>query len=293
MLLGPADKILARAKGLGVTLDGIEILDPEDLEEKREAYAQELYQFRQRKGVTLAEARDRMRIPLHFGYMMVREGDADALVAGEEMYYPETLRPGLQTIGTAEGVNRVAGLYMMVLERELIFFSDTTVNIEPDAETLAEIALLSANFVEWLGMEPRVAMLSFSNFGSVAHAESLHVRRAVELVKARHPDLMIDGEMQVEMAMSPDQRAEFYPFSSLKGEANVLIFPDLNSANMGYKLLATLGGAEPIGPVLLGMAKPVQVLQRGSTAADILHLTAIAVVDAQERKNTPLGGGRP
>ena len=293
VLLGPPDQINARAKSLGVTLEGIEILDPSDAVEKREEYAQVLYDFRKRKGVTLAEARDRMRTPLHFGYMMLREGDADALVAGEEMYYPETLRPGLQTIGTAEGVSRVAGLYMMVLERKVVFFSDTTVSIEPDAETLAEIAHLSASFVEWLGIEPRVAMLSFSNFGSVEHPESLHVRRAVELVKERDPNLMIDGEMQVEMAVSGDRRAELYPFSSLKGDANVFIFPDLNSANIGYKLMAGMGGGEAIGPILLGMAKPVQVLQRGSTAADILNLTAIAVVDAQERKNTQPPGGQP
>jgi malate dehydrogenase (oxaloacetate-decarboxylating)(NADP+) len=173
---------------------------------------------------------------------------------------------------------------MLVLEKELIFFADTTVNIEPDDATLAEIAVLSAGFVRWLGIEPRVAMLSFSNFGSVRHPEAEKVRRAVELVRQSHPNLMIDGEMQVETAADGEIRRKNYPFSELVGDANVFVFPDLNAANTAYKLLARFGGAEAIGPILLGMAGPVQVLQRNSTAADILNLAAIAVVDAQERR---------
>jgi malate dehydrogenase (oxaloacetate-decarboxylating)(NADP+) len=173
---------------------------------------------------------------------------------------------------------------MLVLEQQLIFFADTTVNIDPSEETLAEIAVLSAGFVHWLGIDPRVAMLSFSNFGSVRHPHAEKVRRATELVRRSHPGLMIDGEMQVETAADGELRSRTYPFSSLVGDANVFVFPDLNSANIAYKMLGRFGGAEAIGPVLLGMAGPVQVLQRGSTAAEILHLTALAVVDAQERR---------
>jgi len=285
VLVGRTARIEPRAEALGISLQGIEIVDPTADGERLERYAQELYRVRQRKGVTLAEARERVRRPMYFGCMMLRQGDVDGIVAGEDMYYPDTLRPALETIGTAPGVEHVAGLYMIVLEKELIFFADTTVNIDPDAETLAEIAVLSAGFVRWLGIEPRVAMLSFSSFGSVRHPQSDKVRRAAALVKARHPTLMIDGEMQVETASNAAIRKTSYPFSDLQGETNVYIFPDLNAANIAYKLLARFGGAEVIGPILMGMEQPVQVLQRGSTAAEILNLTAVAVVDAQERKN--------
>ena len=285
ILLGRIDRIESTASALGIPLDDITLIDPARESANRERYAQKLYERRQRKGVTLAEARDLIRQTLYYACMMVTEGDVDGLVAGEEMYYPDTLRPALETIGTAPGVQKAAGLYMLVLEKELIFFADTTVNIDPDDQTLAEIAALSAGFVRWLGIEPRVAMLSFSNFGSVRHPQSDKVRRAVELVRQHHPELMIDGEMQVEAASMGDLRREVYPFSTLVGDANVYIFPDLNAANIAYKLLARFGQAEVIGPILLGMASSVQVLQRGSTAADILNLTAMAVVYAQERKS--------
>ena len=191
-------------------------------------------------------------------------------------------REQLQTIGTAPGVRHVAGLYMMVLEREILFFADTTVNIEPDAETLAEIATLAAAFVRRLGLEPRVAMLSFSNFGSALHPHSQKVRRATELVRSLDPGLEIDGEMQADTAVVDELRRELYPFSPLRGRPNVLIFPDLDAANIAYKLMMRLGGAEAFGPILLGMAHPVHVLQRASEAAEIANLTAVAVVDAQE-----------
>jgi malate dehydrogenase (oxaloacetate-decarboxylating)(NADP+) len=282
-LLGSPERIRARAAELGVSLSGAEIIDPSADAERQERYAQEFYRLRRRKGITLAEARERMRQPIYFGCMMVQQEDADGLVAGEELYYPETIRPALETVGTHGESKQVAGLYMMVLEHRLVFFADTTVNIQPSAETLAQIAELSADFVRWLGIEPRVAMLSFSNFGSVRHPESDKVRIATEIVKSRNPKLVIDGEMQVETALLPSFRDASYPFSDLQGEANIFIFPDLNAANISYKLLARLGGAEAIGPVLLGMARPIHILQRGSSAADILNLCAIAVVDAQER----------
>jgi malate dehydrogenase (oxaloacetate-decarboxylating)(NADP+) len=283
LLVGRPRRITARAEELGISLEGVTLVDPAEDEQLKERYAQEFYRLRQRKGVTLAEARERMRQPIYFGCMMVQQGDADGVVAGEEMYYPETIRPALETVGVHSSVEHVAGLYMMVLEKETLFFADTTVNIDPDAETLAEIARLSASFVRGLGIEPRVAMLSFSNFGSVRHPQSEKVRIAAELARKRDPSLVIDGEMQVESAVLPHHREGAYPFSTLEGMANVLIFPDLNSANIAYKLLAQLGGAEAIGPILMGMDRAIHVLQRGASAADILNLTALAVVDAQER----------
>jgi malate dehydrogenase (oxaloacetate-decarboxylating)(NADP+) len=284
ILLGRAERIRARAEALAISLSGVEVVDRLGDEERLERYAQRLWERRQRKGMTLADARGEVRRSVTFGCMMVREGEADGLVAGEDMYYPETIRPALQAVGTAPGVTHVAGLYMMVLEREILFFADTTVNIDPDAETLAEIARLAAGFVRWLGIEPRVAMLSFSNFGSVLHPQSDKVRRATELVKAADPSLQVDGEMQVENAVVPELREKVYPFSSLDGAANVLIFPDLNSANIAYKLMARLGGAEAFGPILLGIAHPIHVLQRGSEAVEVANLTSLAVVDAQSRR---------
>ena len=224
--------------------------------------------------------------------MMLAEGDADGLVAGEDATYPDTLRPALEVVGTAPHVNHVAGLYMMILQQDLMFFADTTVNIDPDAETLAEIALLSAAFVKRLGIEPRIAMLSFSNFGSSRHPQTDKVRAAVEIVKRRAPDLVVDGEMQADTAVVPEILEHSFQFSTLNQPANVLIFPDLDAANICYKLLARLGGAEAIGPILLGMARPVHILQRGSQAADILNLAAIATVDALRTPADPTKQGR-
>jgi malate dehydrogenase (oxaloacetate-decarboxylating)(NADP+) len=284
ILLGRPDRIEAAAVRLGVSLEGIEVVDRLGDEGHLERYAQQLYLTRQRKGMTLSEARAAVRRSVAFGCLMVAEGEADGLVAGEDMYYPETIRPALETLGTAPGVRRVAGLYMMVTEREILFFADTTVNIDPDAETLAEVATLAAAFARRLGIEPRVAMLSFSNFGSVRSPTAEKMRRATERVKLLDATLEVDGEMQVETALDPSWRESVYPFSTLRGPANVLIFPDLNSANIAYKLVARAGGAEAFGPILLGMARPVHVLQRGAEAAEIANLTAIAVVDAQEER---------
>jgi malate dehydrogenase (oxaloacetate-decarboxylating)(NADP+) len=288
VLLGRVDVIQDKADTLHADLAGVEIVSHWVDQARRERYSQRLYQARQRKGVTLAEAREIMRQAIYFGCMMVLEGDADGLIAGQEVSYPETIRPALEVIGTAEHVKHVAGLYMMVLQQDLMFFADTTVNIDPDAETLAEIAQLSAQFVRRLGVEPYIAMLSFSNFGSARHAESDKVRDAVEKVKQRDPTLVVDGEMQADTAVVRTIQKN-YPFSRLQQQANVLIFPDLGSANIAYKLLWRLGGAEAIGPILLGMDRAVHVLQRGSEAADIVNLTAIAVLDAQERAR----GARP
>jgi malate dehydrogenase (oxaloacetate-decarboxylating)(NADP+) len=284
ILLGRLGHIRERAHALNIDLSGVEIVGHWTDEDRKERYAQRLYATRQRKGMTLAEAREIVRQAIYFGCMMVVEGDADGVIAGQEVSYPETIRPALEVIGTNPHVKHVAGLYMMIMQHELMFFADTTVNIEPDSETLAEIALLSAQFVRRLGIEPHMAMLSFSNFGSSRHPLTEKVRDAVQKVKARDPELVVDGEMQADTAVVPEILLRNYPFSMLQQQANVLIFPDLNSANIAYKLLSRVGGAEAIGPILLGMARPVHVLQRGSEAADIVNLTAIAVVDAQQRE---------
>ena len=283
MLLGRARKIRETAADLHLDLQRVEIFEHWADEARKERYAQKYFRARQRKGVTLETARDVMRSATHFGCMMVREGDADGLVAGQEVSYPETIRPALEVVGTAPHVKHVAGLYMMILQHDVMFFADTTVNIDPDAETLAEIALLTAQFVRRLGIDPHIAMLSFSNFGSARHPSSDKVRDAVRLVKQQEPELIVDGEMQADTAVLPEILTRTYPFSTLQERANVLIFPDLNSANIAYKLLWRIGGAEAVGPILLGMAQPVHVLQRGAEAADIVNLTAIAVVDAQQR----------
>jgi len=289
ILIGRPEFIRDRAEMLGVSIEGAEVVDPWGDEARRERYAQELYRRRQRKGTTLAQARERMREPVFFGCMMVLMGDADGLLAGEDMHYPETIRPALETIGTAPGVRRVAGLYMMVLEHDTVFFADTTVNIDPDAGTLADIAMLAADFVKRLGLVPRVGMLSFSNFGSVRSPQSDKVRQATELVKKRAPELEIDGELQADTAVLGDFRRENYPFSTLVNQPNVLIFPNLDAANIAYKLMWRMGNAEAFGPILLGMAHPIHVLQRGSEAADVLNLTALAVVDAQEHAGRHAG----
>jgi malate dehydrogenase (oxaloacetate-decarboxylating)(NADP+) len=214
--------------------------------------------------------------------MMVASGDADAFVAGLTQHYPDVIRPALQVIGPAPGKSRVAGAYLMVLGNRPYLLADTTVNIDPSAEELADIALMAADRAVEFDLVPRVAMLSFSSFGSTRHPRSDKVAAAVELVKARRPELMIDGEMMADAAVSQVLRDEDYPFSSLVGEANVLVFPSLEAANTCYKLLQHLGGATAIGPILMGTRLPVHVLVRGAEVTDIVNDAAIAAVDAQE-----------
>jgi malate dehydrogenase (oxaloacetate-decarboxylating)(NADP+) len=288
VLLGSETRILRSIEEHGFHLDQVTIIDPVSTE-KRMEYADELFKMRQRKGVTLAEARELLRNPTVFGAMMVQRGDAEALVAGVSQHYPETIRPALQVIGNDEAVSRVAGLHMMIVKDEVYFFADTTVNIQPGAEELADIAILSAEVAHRFHIEPRIAMLSFSNFGSAKHPFVDKVRRATDIVRQRRPDLMVDGEMQADTAVSPELLAEVFPFSTLEGGANVLIFPDLQSANVAFKLVGHLGGAEAIGPILMGMRKPVHLLQHGSEVKDIVYMAAIAVVDAQEAERQVKG----
>ncbi len=281
ILIGRPEVIRQRAQELGIQCEA-ELVEPAQHPRFQE-YVQEFYKRRQRKGVTLAQARQLMRLPTYFGPMMVAMGDADAYVCGLTYNYPDVIRPALQTVGTREGVSKVSGAYVMIVKNRVYVFTDATVNITPDAETLAEIAIHAADLAKRFEIEPRVAMLSFSNFGSVRHPVSERVRQALEIVRQKRPDLVIDGEMQADVAVVPELIEQHYPFSRVK-DANVLVFPDLDSANVAYKLLQRLGDAEAIGPILLGMGKPVQVLSTGATVREIAHMAAIAVLDAQERE---------
>ena len=283
ILLGRPDIIRELAQELDVSLEGIEIIRPRD-SARRGLYLEELYRLRQRKGLTKREAEQLTRNYNYFGTMMVHLGDADGLVSGVTQHYPDTIRPALQIIGLRPGLTRVCGVYCVVAKKKCYFFADTTVNIQPDSEELAEIAILAAEVAKEFNLEPKVAMLSFSNFGSAKHKLVDSVRRATEIVKQRAPALTIDGEMQVEIALVPELAGELFPFSQIKGDANVLIFPDLQSGNIAYKLMQRLGGAEMIGPILTGMAKPVHVVHQASDENDIINITAVAVVDAQIRE---------
>ena len=282
ILLGNKDEIEARVKELGADITGAEIIDPDD-SPKRKEYIDALFIMRQRKGVTQAEAKRLIKKNRnYFGAMMVEKGDADTLLSGISHHYPETIRPALEIIGKQDNLSKVHGLYMMVTKKEAVFFADTTVTIEPTAEELAETAILTAEKAKYFEVEPRVAMLSFSNFGSALHPLTSKVAKATRLVKEMAPDLIVEGEIQANVALDPELIEKQYSFSQLKGNANVFIFPDLQSGNIAYKLLHKLGGAEQIGPILMGTKKPVHVLQRGDDVTDIVNMAAVAVVDAQE-----------
>jgi len=282
ILLGREDVIRARATELRLHLDGVQIVEPAKFARLAE-YTEEFYSLRQRKGVARNEAERLVTSPVTFGSLMVRLGDADGLVGGLTTHYPETIRPALEVIEVRREMRKVAGVYVLITPKgDIYFLGDATVNIEPTSEDLAEIAIMAAEKARRFSIEPRVAMLSFSNFGSTRHPLSDKVRKAVELVRQRAPGLMIDGEMQADTAVVPQIIDEVYPFSTLKGGANVLIFPNLEAGNIAYKLLQRIGGAELIGPLLTGLSKPVHVLQRGSEVNDIVHVAAVAVVDAQE-----------
>ena len=281
ILLARREVIAGKLRDLELPEERVTILHNES-SELFEPYARRLHEMRRRDGITLEQARKLMRLRNYFGSMMVEQGDADGLISGLTRSYPETIRPALQIIDTRPGVSRVSGAYILIFEERLLFLADTTVNIDPSPEELAEITTLTVEFVRRFGIVPRVALLSFSNFGSNTHPAARKVRRAVELVAARDPQLEIDGEMQADTALVESLLQENYSWSRLKGPANVLIFPELQSANVAYKLIWRLAGAEAIGPILLGMGKPVHVLQAGVEVADIVNLTALCVVDAQE-----------
>jgi len=282
ILLGNRAIIEAKMKEMELhCLNEVEIVEPKK-HPKFNEYTDQFFRMRERKGITRVEAAELMKNPNYFGSMMVHDGDADGLVSGLTKHYPETIRPALEIIKMKPEFTKVCGLYMMIFKDNVMFFADTTVNIEPSAETLAEIAINTSETVKRFGIEPKVAMLSFSNFGSTEHPLTLKVKRAVAIVKEKRPDLTIDGEMQANTAVSPGILKDTYPFSKLKEKANVLIFPDLNSGNIAYKLMENLGGATAVGPILMGLNKSVHVLQRGDSVDQIVNLTSLAVVDAQE-----------
>jgi len=287
VLLASPERIADKMRELELPEDKVSVVQVKT-SERFESYARRLHELRRRDGLTLEDARNLMRSHNYYGAMMVEQGDADGLISGVSQHYPETIRPALQILHTRPGVQRVSGCYILILGDRLLFLADTTVNIDPSAEDLAEIALLTAEFAHRFNVVPRVAMLSFSNFGSNKHPSAVKVRRAVELLHERAPELEVDGEVQADTAVLPELLSEVYPWSRLQGAANVLIFPELNSANTAYKLLWRLAGAEAIGPVLLGMSKPVHLLQRGVEVSEVVNMAALCVVDAQD-----LAAGKP
>jgi len=281
ILLGRPEVVAGKLKDLGLTAD-FRIVNPREFD-RLEEYARAYYERRQRKGITYAQAISRVQQRNVFGPMMVALGEAEAFVSGLTYEYPEVIRPALQIFHTRAAAGRAAGAYLMIVDDRVYIFTDATVNIEPTAEDLAEIACLAADLAIQLELEPRVALLSFSNFGSTDHPLTAKVRRAVELIRAKRPELVVDGEMQADTAVVPAIVDERYPFSRVK-DANVLVFPSLEAANVAYKLLSRLGNAQAIGPILLGLGAPVHVLQTGDDVEDIVHIAAVAVMDAQARQ---------
>ena len=281
ILLGKKDRILKKVKELNLDFDTALIIDPRE-STQREVYAKEFTKMRERRGITYKEGLRRMGDSNYYASMMVHSGDADGLVSGISQQYNLAIRPSLQILSKRKGINRISGVYLMVFKNKIKLFADTTMNIETTPEILAETAILTAELAREFDIEPRIAMLSFSNFGSSVHPDAQKVADAVKIVKQQAPDLVIDGEMNVDAAVVPSVMKENYPFSTLQEEANVLIFPDMTSGNIGYKLLMRLGGAETVGPILVGLEKPVNVLQVGSSEVkDVVNMTAIAVVNAQ------------
>ncbi len=286
ILLGNREKIKALILEHSLDLMNETIIDPMEEKEMVEKFTQILFKKRQRKGMSLADASRLVTQRNYFGALMVETGAADAFISGLTRDYPKTILPSLQTIGVKPGVNRVAGMYIMNTDKGPFFFADATVNLNPTAEEMVEIIGLTAEAVKFFNIEPRIAVLSYSNFGSAKGIIPEKTSKATALAKKKYPDLIIEGEMQANVAINEDLHREMYPFSRLANKkANTLIFPDLSSGNIAYKLLAELGNAEAIGPILLGMNKPVHILQLGSSVREIVNMVAIAVVDAQSGGN--------
>ena len=286
ILLGNEKKIREIADANSIDLDDMPIINPQDdeHEEIRKEFGEVFFQKRNRKGVNHYEAIKAMRDRTHFGCMMLETGEADCLISGLSKNYPETIRPALQIIGTDTGVKKIAGMYLLFTKRGPIFLADTTVNFTPTAEELAEITMLVAKEVRQFNITPRIAMLSYSNFGSNNAPEAVMVRKAREIIKTMSPNLICDGELQGILAFNKELLKENYPFTELvNGDVNVLIFPNLAAGNIAHNLLQEIGGADSIGPILLGLKKPVHVLQLGSSVRSIYNMVVIAVVDAQAK----------
>jgi malate dehydrogenase (oxaloacetate-decarboxylating)(NADP+) len=292
ILLGDEKKIYEIAAANNIDLTDLPIMDPrsDENEERRNHYGALFFDKRKRKGVNLYESKKAMKDRNYFGCMMVETGDADAMISGLSRNYPDTIRPALQIIGTEDNVKKIAGMYLMITKKGPLFLADTTVNFNPTAEELADITLLVAREVSQFNLTPRIAMLSYSNFGSSNSPEAELVAKATQIVKDRNPNLKVDGEMQASMAFEKDILKENYPFSDLADcDVNTLIFPNLAAGNIAYNLLKEVGGADAIGPILLGLKKPVHVLQLGSSVRSIINMTLIAVVDAQIKTRTNTG----
>ncbi|HTZ97701.1 MAG TPA: phosphate acyltransferase [Terriglobales bacterium] len=284
ILLGSEHRIHSLAADLAEDISGAQIVEPAQ-SRFRADYIHELFRLRQRRGITLSEAANLINDRNVFGSMMLHMGNADALVSGVTQHFPETIRPALQIVRMREGVHTVSVCYPLIMRNgELYFLADTSVNIEPTAAQLVEITLCAADVARRFEVEPHVALLSFSSFGSTKHPLCQKVREAADLLHHADPALIVDGEVMADVAVSPLLLGQTYPFNRLKGSANVLIFPDLNSANIAYKLLSTLGEAQPFGPILMGMSRPVHLLPRGAGVEEIVRTAAIAVVDAQENE---------
>ncbi len=289
ILLGDENRILKLALDNGIDLEGMPILNPKDdkHEELRKQYGDKFFAKRQRRGVNKYEAFKAMKDRNYFGCMLVETGEADCMISGLSRNYPDTIKPALQVIGTEDGVEKIAGMYIMFTKRGPLFLADTTINFNPTAEELAEITLLVAKEVKQFNIKPRIAMLSYSNFGSSEGEEAKLVRRARAIVKQKDPELICDGEVQGIMAFNKEILKDNYPFTELiEGETNTLIFPNLAAGNIAYNLLQEIGGADSIGPILLGLKKPVHVLQLGSSIRAIFNMVLIAVVDAQMKSKT-------
>ena len=296
ILLGDPKNIAAIALENGIDLDGIPIIDPkgDESEEKRAEYAEIFFAKRQRKGFNYYESKKIMRDRLYFGCMMVETGEADAMISGLSKNYPDTIRPALQIIGLEEGSKKVAGMYIIMTKKGPLFLADTTVNFNPTAEELADITMMVANEVKNFGITPVIAMLSYSNFGSSNSPEAKLVAQAREIVKQKDPTIAVDGEVQANVAFNKEVIKDNYPFSELvNNDVNVLIFPNLASGNIAYNLLQEVGGFDAIGPVLLGLSKPVHILQLGSQVRSIFNMVLIAVVDAQMKCENKTGTEEP
>lgn len=286
ILLGNKERIRSTAAANSIDIDEFPIVDPrsEEQDERRKRYTDLFFKKRQRRGFNKYESTKIMRDRNYFGCMMVETGEADAMISGLTKNYPDTIRPAIEIIGTEEGVKKIAGMYLMLTKKGPLFLADTTVNFNPTAEELADITLLAAKEVRHFNLVPRIAMLSYSNFGTSNSPEARLVARATEIVKQKDPDLIIDGEMQASIALNNEILRENYPFSNLVDqEVNTLIFPNLAAGNIAYNILKELGAADAIGPILLGMKKPVHVLQLGSSVRNIYNMAVVAVIDAQTK----------
>jgi len=283
VVLGKPNEIKTLADKYEVDLSGVEIVD-NSISPRLDDYADRFFEKRKRRGITRDRSLVMMRDRTYFGMMMLEMGDCDAVLSGVMSEYPSTIRPALQVISLNPGISRVSGLMALIQKDHVYMFADTTVNINPNAEELAEIALCSANVARAFNIEPRIAMLSFSNFGSARYPESEKVAQATAILKKKAPDLIVDGEIQADIALMPEFIKRYFPFSKLQEEANVFICPDLNSGNIAYKLLHRMGKLMPVGPILMGLSKPVHVLHRTFDVNQIVDMASIAVVDAQENE---------